>query len=43
MKICTGKSLYTKSGQNTLLNVLLKMRTNLDFNPDQMLQNLTNI
>lgn len=28
------------TGQNTLLNILLKMRTNLDFNPEKVLEGL---
>ncbi|KRX10902.1 hypothetical protein PPERSA_12026 [Pseudocohnilembus persalinus] len=31
------------TGQNTLLNILLKMRTNLDFNPDTILEGLADM
>ena len=27
-------------GQNTLMNILLKMKTNLDFNPENLMENL---
>lgn len=31
------------TGMNTLLNILLKFKTNLDFNPEKMAENLKNI
>jgi len=31
------------TGQNNLINILLKMKTNLDFHPDELIKNLQNL